>query len=127
MGSSRHKDCVDYMSCAASLPWDRLAVSDAPCPASSSFFHSIHDLRNKVSSEHTDRKQKELEDMPKASHGYGGKFGIQEDRMDSVSWKSCLIFLCPLTHTRQWVSLVYPVKEASSRVSVSFEQRSAFF
>ncbi|XP_042564022.1 src substrate cortactin isoform X5 [Clupea harengus] len=44
---------------------------------------NIHDLRNKVSSEHTDRKQKELEDMPKASHGYGGKFGIQEDRMDS--------------------------------------------
>ncbi|XP_062404834.1 src substrate cortactin-like isoform X3 [Sardina pilchardus] len=44
---------------------------------------NIHDLRSKVSSEHTNLKQKELDLMPKASHGYGGKFGIQEDRMDS--------------------------------------------
>lgn len=22
--------------------------------------------------------------MPKASHGYGGKFGVQQDRMDKV-------------------------------------------
>lgn len=27
--------------------------------------------------------------MPKASHGYGGKFGVQEDRMDKVGlWDS---------------------------------------
>uniref|UniRef100_A0A7N6F6U4 SH3 domain-containing protein n=1 Tax=Anabas testudineus TaxID=64144 RepID=A0A7N6F6U4_ANATE len=42
----------------------------------------IHHLRETVSSEHTDLKQKELDNMPKASHGYGGKFGVQQDRMD---------------------------------------------
>ncbi|XP_059361884.1 src substrate cortactin-like isoform X2 [Carassius carassius] len=43
---------------------------------------NIHKLRERVSSEHTELKQKELEHMPKASHGYGGKFGLQQDRMD---------------------------------------------
>ncbi|XP_037835629.1 src substrate cortactin isoform X2 [Kryptolebias marmoratus] len=42
----------------------------------------IHQLRETVSTEHTTLKQKELENMPKASHGYGGKFGVQQDRMD---------------------------------------------
>ncbi|XP_026048826.1 src substrate cortactin isoform X2 [Astatotilapia calliptera] len=42
----------------------------------------IHRLRETVSTEHTNLKQKELENMPKASHGYGGKFGVQQDRMD---------------------------------------------
>uniref|UniRef100_A0A3B5BI46 Cortactin n=1 Tax=Stegastes partitus TaxID=144197 RepID=A0A3B5BI46_9TELE len=35
----------------------------------------IHRLRETVSTEHTSLKQKELEAMPKASEGYGGKFG----------------------------------------------------
>nr|XP_057933382.1 src substrate cortactin-like isoform X1 [Doryrhamphus excisus] len=43
---------------------------------------NIHQLRQTVSTEHTSLKQKELDDMPKASHGYGGKFGVQQDRMD---------------------------------------------
>ncbi|KAL1246930.1 hypothetical protein QQF64_034685 [Cirrhinus molitorella] len=43
---------------------------------------NIHKLRERVSSEHSELKQKELENMPKASHGYGGKFGLQQDRMD---------------------------------------------
>ncbi|KAF6720997.1 Src substrate cortactin [Oryzias melastigma] len=42
----------------------------------------IHHLRETVSTEHTSLKQKELDTMPKASHGYGGKFGVQQDRMD---------------------------------------------
>lgn len=42
----------------------------------------IHRLRETVSTEHSSLKQKELETMPKASHGYGGKFGVQQDRMD---------------------------------------------
>ncbi|XP_008301389.1 src substrate cortactin isoform X4 [Stegastes partitus] len=42
----------------------------------------IHRLRETVSTEHTSLKQKELEAMPKASEGYGGKFGVQQDRMD---------------------------------------------
>ena len=45
---------------------------------------SINRLRETVSTEHTSLKQKELENMPKASHGYGGKFGVQQDRMDKV-------------------------------------------
>uniref|UniRef100_A0A8C5HKU3 SH3 domain-containing protein n=1 Tax=Gouania willdenowi TaxID=441366 RepID=A0A8C5HKU3_GOUWI len=43
---------------------------------------NIKQLRETVSSEHTNLKQKELDLMPKASHGYGGKFGVQQDRMD---------------------------------------------
>ncbi|KAJ8249466.1 hypothetical protein GJAV_G00235220 [Gymnothorax javanicus] len=43
---------------------------------------NIHTLRENVSTEHSNLKQKELENMPKASHGYGGKFGVQQDRMD---------------------------------------------
>ncbi|KAJ8416180.1 hypothetical protein AAFF_G00382020 [Aldrovandia affinis] len=43
---------------------------------------NIHKLRENVSTEHSHLKQKELENMPKASHGYGGKFGVQQDRMD---------------------------------------------
>ncbi|KAL4642022.1 hypothetical protein GN956_G10575 [Arapaima gigas] len=43
---------------------------------------NIHELRENVSTEHSILKQKELENMPKASHGYGGKFGVQHDRMD---------------------------------------------
>uniref|UniRef100_A0A3B1K9I6 Cortactin n=1 Tax=Astyanax mexicanus TaxID=7994 RepID=A0A3B1K9I6_ASTMX len=43
---------------------------------------NIHKLREKVSTEHSELKQKELDGMPKASHGYGGKFGVQQDRMD---------------------------------------------
>lgn len=45
---------------------------------------SIHQLRETVSSEHTNLKQKELEAMPSAAHGYGGKYGVQQDRMDKV-------------------------------------------
>ncbi|XP_077375417.1 src substrate cortactin isoform X2 [Festucalex cinctus] len=43
---------------------------------------NIHQLRETVSTEHTSLKQQELDNMPKASHGYGGKFGVQQDRMD---------------------------------------------
>ncbi|XP_023661232.1 src substrate cortactin isoform X2 [Paramormyrops kingsleyae] len=43
---------------------------------------NIHELRENVSTEHHKLKQIELETMPKASHGYGGKFGLQQDRMD---------------------------------------------
>ncbi|XP_077419250.1 src substrate cortactin [Vanacampus margaritifer] len=43
---------------------------------------NIHHLRETVSTEHTSLKQQELDNMPKASHGYGGKFGVQQDRMD---------------------------------------------
>ncbi|XP_049459087.1 src substrate cortactin-like isoform X3 [Epinephelus fuscoguttatus] len=45
----------------------------------------IHRLRETVSTEHTSLKQKELETMPKASHGYGGVFGVQQDRMDKCA------------------------------------------
>nr|XP_020633605.1 hematopoietic lineage cell-specific protein-like isoform X3 [Pogona vitticeps] len=42
----------------------------------------IHQLRSKVSEEHEVLKKKELETAPKASYGYGGKFGTEKDRMD---------------------------------------------
>ncbi|XP_026086917.1 src substrate cortactin-like isoform X2 [Carassius auratus] len=43
---------------------------------------SIADLRQNVSREHEVVKKKELEQGPKASYGYGGKFGVEKDRMD---------------------------------------------
>uniref|UniRef100_A0A8C5KRY7 Hematopoietic lineage cell-specific protein n=1 Tax=Jaculus jaculus TaxID=51337 RepID=A0A8C5KRY7_JACJA len=43
---------------------------------------NIHQLRSKVSEEHDVLKKKELESGPKASHGYGGRFGVEKDRMD---------------------------------------------
>lgn len=45
---------------------------------------SIHQLRSKVSQEHEVLKKKELDTGPKASYGYGGKFGTERDRMDKV-------------------------------------------
>lgn len=58
-------------------------------PSSPSFpsypLSSIHKLRENVSSEHSDLRQKEQAAMPKASDGYGGKFGVQQDRMDKVN------------------------------------------
>ncbi|KAK2099942.1 hypothetical protein P7K49_021290 [Saguinus oedipus] len=46
---------------------------------------NIHKLRENVFQEHQTLKEKELETGPKASHGYGGKFGVEQDRMDKVS------------------------------------------
>lgn len=43
---------------------------------------NIHRLRENVSREHQTLKEKELQTGPKASHGYGGKFGVEQDRMD---------------------------------------------
>lgn len=45
---------------------------------------SIHKLRENVFQEHKSLKEKELETGPKASRGYGGKFGVEQDRMDKV-------------------------------------------
>ncbi|NXA23934.1 HCLS1 protein, partial [Ibidorhyncha struthersii] len=45
----------------------------------------IHQLRNKVSEEYEVIKKKELETAPKASYGYGGKFGTERDRMDKCA------------------------------------------
>uniref|UniRef100_A0A8D2QVK0 Hematopoietic lineage cell-specific protein n=1 Tax=Zosterops lateralis melanops TaxID=1220523 RepID=A0A8D2QVK0_ZOSLA len=46
---------------------------------------NIHQLRSKVSEEHEVIKKKELESGPKASYGYGGKFGTEQDRMDKCA------------------------------------------
>ncbi|KAM4677910.1 hematopoietic lineage cell-specific protein-like isoform 2-T2 [Discoglossus pictus] len=43
---------------------------------------NINQLRSSVSKEHEHLKKKELEDGPRASFGYGGKFGTEKDRMD---------------------------------------------
>ncbi|KAJ7399628.1 Hematopoietic lineage cell-specific protein [Pitangus sulphuratus] len=45
----------------------------------------IHQLRSKVSEEHEVIKKKEMETGPKASYGYGGKFGTERDRMDKCA------------------------------------------
>ncbi|XP_074554926.1 src substrate protein p85-like isoform X3 [Halichoeres trimaculatus] len=44
---------------------------------------SVAELRNKVTEEH--KKVKQKDETPKASYGYGGKFGVEKDRMDKVA------------------------------------------
>uniref|UniRef100_A0A8C4HJG2 Hematopoietic cell-specific Lyn substrate 1 n=1 Tax=Dicentrarchus labrax TaxID=13489 RepID=A0A8C4HJG2_DICLA len=44
---------------------------------------SVAELRSKVAVEHEQVKQKEH--VPKASYGYGGKFGVEKDRMDKAA------------------------------------------
>ncbi|XP_014904417.1 src substrate protein p85-like isoform X2 [Poecilia latipinna] len=44
---------------------------------------SVAELRNRVAQEHEQVKQKDQ--TPKASYGYGGKFGVEKDRMDKVA------------------------------------------
>ena len=46
--------------------------------------HSMKQLRTDVQKDYTEVKKKEAEAGPKASYGYGGKFGVQQDRMDNV-------------------------------------------
>lgn len=54
----------------------------------SCFFYSLSKLRENVQNDDAAVKQKEMESGPKASYGYGGKFGVQKDRMDKVQWKT---------------------------------------
>jgi len=42
-----------------------------------------------VRTDDDDVKTKEMEAGPKASYGYGGKFGVQKDRMDKVWTQYC--------------------------------------
>ncbi len=44
-------------------------------------------LREQVTTEDHSKKKEEYESGPKASYGYGGQFGVQQDRMDKVQWK----------------------------------------
>lgn len=63
---------------------------------------SIHKLRENVFQEHQTLKEKELETGPKASRGYGGKFGVEQDRMDKVSGLRCRLPACAaLSHAQQ--------------------------
>ncbi|XP_069048742.1 src substrate protein p85-like isoform X2 [Lepisosteus oculatus] len=46
---------------------------------------SVTELRDRVSQEHELVKRKEQEQGPRAAYGYGGKFGVEKDRMDKVA------------------------------------------
>uniref|UniRef100_A0A1E1XPV7 Putative cortactin n=1 Tax=Amblyomma sculptum TaxID=1581419 RepID=A0A1E1XPV7_AMBSC len=43
---------------------------------------NIAELREQVTKDDAAYKKRVLEELPKASYGYGGKFGVQNDRMD---------------------------------------------
>ncbi|KAK5624162.1 hypothetical protein CRENBAI_002468 [Crenichthys baileyi] len=86
----------------------------------------IHQLRETVSTEHTSLKQKELENMPKASHGYGGKFGVQQDRMDKSAvghdYQSKLSKHCSQTDTSKGFGGKYGVQaDRVDKSAVGFE------
>ncbi|XP_042315557.1 src substrate protein p85-like [Sceloporus undulatus] len=57
---------------------------------------NIHQLRENVFQEHQSLKEKELQTGPKASHGYGGKFGVEQDRMDKVSTEESVCLTCSI-------------------------------
>ncbi|XP_076014996.1 src substrate protein p85-like [Genypterus blacodes] len=46
---------------------------------------SVAELRHRVTEEHEQVKKKQDAQTPKASYGYGGKFGVEKDRMDKVA------------------------------------------
>lgn len=52
------------------------------CTCALSLHDSVAALREKVAVEHEQAKQ--TDQRPKASYGYGGKFGVEKDRMDKV-------------------------------------------
>ncbi|XP_070383421.1 src substrate cortactin [Dermacentor albipictus] len=43
---------------------------------------NINELREQVTKDDAAYKKRVLEELPKASYGYGGRFGVQNDRMD---------------------------------------------
>ncbi|NXY11698.1 HCLS1 protein, partial [Pteruthius melanotis] len=70
----------------SSWPWELAAqLGTTGSTAGRAGSTDIHQLRNKVSEEHEVIKKKELETGPKASYGYGGKFGTERDRMDKCA------------------------------------------
>ncbi|XP_028999479.1 src substrate cortactin-like isoform X2 [Betta splendens] len=86
----------------------------------------IHQLRDTVSSEHSSLKQKELDNMPKASLGYGGKFGVQQDRMDKSAvghdYQSKLSKHCSQTDTSKGFGGKYGVQaDRVDESAVGFE------
>lgn len=44
------------------------------------FVHSMNALREQTAKEDAEMKKKVMESGPQASHGYGGKFGVEKDR-----------------------------------------------
>lgn len=51
---------------------------------------SMAELRQKVVKTDSDLQEKRLATMPKPSLGYGGKYGVQNDRVDKASAPGCL-------------------------------------
>lgn len=45
---------------------------------------SMNTLREQVKTEDAGVKKKQFESGPKASHGYGGQFGVENEKMDKV-------------------------------------------
>lgn len=50
------------------------------------FIQSINELRQNVTSDHSKLKKDEFDKGPQSSYGYGGKFGVEKDRMDKVQY-----------------------------------------
>ena len=54
------------------------------CISCSTSPSSLKQLRNEVQTDDASTKKKELQEKGTGSYGYGGKFGVQKDRMDKV-------------------------------------------
>lgn len=78
--------CPNFLRPGELLSWQP-SVSELKTPSLSVHVcclctDSVAELRKKVAVEHEQVKQKDH--TPKASYGYGGKFGVEKDRMDKV-------------------------------------------
>lgn len=49
---------------------------------------SMNKLREQVKTEDAGVKKKQFESGPKASHGYGGQFGVENEKMDKVDFRN---------------------------------------
>ena len=90
---------------------------------------SMEALREQTAREDAAIKKKLMEQSPKASYGYGGKFGVQNDRMDKVRpslhlWQSAAgilieVFFCRSAQSAVGHDYVAKVEKHESQTDAS--------
>ncbi|XP_069737435.1 hematopoietic lineage cell-specific protein-like isoform X7 [Phaenicophaeus curvirostris] len=100
-------------------------VPDEASPSCSTKHPTIHQLRSKVSEEHEVIKKKELETGPKASYGYGGKFGTERDRMDKITPRASVA--ATAWRRTRWTKQLWVLTARARRRSTTLRKSAAGF
>lgn len=61
-------------------------------------------LRDEVTKAHEIQKKKEMDEGPKAAFGYGGKFGVQSDRLVEQVINFNKLFILFLQFLLEWIN-----------------------